>query len=282
MGNLGFDCEDSLLKKEWFSCKYMKNNHTFVVLAYRESEYLEECIKSVMNQTASGEVVLATSTRNEFIEDIARKYDLEIIENKNLEKGIAQDFEFALSCVDSKFVTIAHQDDVYDKTYLENILRNLDQKTVIALADYFELRDSGIEKINTNLFIKRMLLLPLKFKTLQASRFIKRACLSFGNPICCPAVTFNKSLIKENVFVSNFRSNMDWYAWEKLSKIEGKFSYINKPLILHRIHADSVTSEVINEQKRTNEDYEMFKLFWPEPIARIITKVYRKSEKNNG
>ena len=42
--------------------------HTFVVLAYKESRYLETCIQSVLNQEFKSNVVIATSTRNAFIE----------------------------------------------------------------------------------------------------------------------------------------------------------------------------------------------------------------------
>ena len=45
--------------------------HTFVVLAYKESSYLEECIKSVLNQKYPSKVVIATSTPNQYIENIA-------------------------------------------------------------------------------------------------------------------------------------------------------------------------------------------------------------------
>ena len=41
--------------------------HTFVVLAYKESIYLETCIKSVLNQKYKSDVVIATSTPNDFI-----------------------------------------------------------------------------------------------------------------------------------------------------------------------------------------------------------------------
>lgn len=53
----------------------MKTNsiHTFVVLAYKESKYLEECIKSVLNQKYRSEVVIATSTPNKFIDKIAEE-----------------------------------------------------------------------------------------------------------------------------------------------------------------------------------------------------------------
>ena len=44
----------------------MKTIHTFVVLAYKESEYLEDCIKSTLNQKYKSDVVIATSTPNKY------------------------------------------------------------------------------------------------------------------------------------------------------------------------------------------------------------------------
>ena len=48
--------------------------HTFVVLAYKESKYLEDCIKSVLNQKYESKVVVATSTPNKYIEKLANRY----------------------------------------------------------------------------------------------------------------------------------------------------------------------------------------------------------------
>ena len=48
-------------------------NHTFVVLAFGESDYLEMCIQSVLNQTYHSKVVIATSTPNGFIQGLADK-----------------------------------------------------------------------------------------------------------------------------------------------------------------------------------------------------------------
>ena len=33
-------------------------NHTFVICAYKESDYLEECIKSVINQSVKSNIVI--------------------------------------------------------------------------------------------------------------------------------------------------------------------------------------------------------------------------------
>ena len=58
--------------------------HTFVVLAYKESKYLETCIKSVLNQKYRSDVVIATSTPNDYINSLANKYNLEVIEVKSM------------------------------------------------------------------------------------------------------------------------------------------------------------------------------------------------------
>ena len=55
----------------------MRKIHTFVVLAYKESEYLEDCIQSVLNQSYKSEVVIATTTDNDYIRNMAKKYKLE-------------------------------------------------------------------------------------------------------------------------------------------------------------------------------------------------------------
>lgn len=48
------------------------NHHTFAVCAYKESPHLEVCIRSLKAQSFSGNILLATSTPNSFIENIAK------------------------------------------------------------------------------------------------------------------------------------------------------------------------------------------------------------------
>ena len=56
-----------------------RNLHTFVVLAYKESKYLEESVKSVLNQKYKSKVVIATSTPNDYIKKLAKKYKLDSV-----------------------------------------------------------------------------------------------------------------------------------------------------------------------------------------------------------
>ena len=261
----------------------MKNSlHTFVVLAYKESSFLEECIKSVINQSVKSNVVIATSTKNDYISNLAKKYKLRLIVNKE-QKGIGYDFDFALNCVNSKLVTIAHQDDIYEVDYLKKILEyyNKYNDSIILFTDYFEIRNSNRVYNNRNLKIKKILLKPLKLYNLNNLKFIKRLSIRFGCAICCPSVTFNKDKCPKKVFKSNFKSNVDWFAWEKLSLMKGRFTYIPKPLMGHRIHEGSETSNVLNNNIRINEDREMFNKFWPKFITNILIKFYKKAEESN-
>ena len=51
-------------------------NHLLVLCAYKESEYLEECLLSLLNQTVKTDIVICTSTPNDFIDKIAAKSPL--------------------------------------------------------------------------------------------------------------------------------------------------------------------------------------------------------------
>lgn len=255
-------------------------NHTFVVLAYKESKYLENCIQSLMNQTVASQIIVATSTDNAYIREIAGKYGIEVVVHQN-SAGIAGDFDFGVQAGRTQFVTVAHQDDSYEPEYLEQVEKRLRKDTIIAFTDYYEEHRDGLQYSNRNLKIKRLLLSPLKVRWLQKSKWMRRRILSMGNPICCPSVTFNREKIEGSIFRSHFRSNMDWKAWELLSRTKGSFVYVAKPLMMHRIHEESTTTEIINQGMRTNEDYEMMCLFWPKWIAKRLARVYASGEKNN-
>ena len=256
--------------------------HTFAICAYGESPFLEECIQSVLDQTVRTEVLLATSTPNPHIRELCGKYDIPMYINEE-GGGITHDWNFAYRKAETNCVTITHQDDVYHRQYAEEMLRILESpgQTLLYFTDYAELRNGGIVTDNLNLRIKRSMLFPLRNRFLQNRIFVRRRILSFGSPICCPSVTFVKANCPDPVFQHDFRSDEDWQAWERLSRLKGAFVYNAKILMYHRIHEDSETSKIIGEDLRKQEDYIMFRKFWPAPIAGALTKLYSYSQKSN-
>lgn len=255
-------------------------NHTFVICAYKESKYLEDCIKSVLAQNVKSNVIISTSTPNVHIKTLAEKYDLPIFINEG-KAGIGQDWNFGINNIKTDYVTIAHQDDIYNPDYLEEIVKKLERGIdfVIAFTDYREIKNSDKIDLTTNLKIKKMLLLPLKI--FSKSKIIKRRALSMGCSICCPSVTINTKITGKNPYKTNLKCDLDWDTWYEMTKYKGRFLYINKELMLHRIHEESETSNLIENNIRLEEDLIMLNKFWPKPIAKFIMKFYKQAIKTN-
>ncbi len=261
---------------------YLANDHTFVLCAYKESAYLEECVESLVAQTARSNILIATSTPNDHISAVAEKYNIPVYINEG-EKGIGGDWNFAYDKADTPLVTIAHQDDIYEPEYTAQMLDfiNRSKKPILYFSGYAELRNSEKVYNNSILKIKKLMLSPLKIKAFWKSKFVRRRILSLGCPICCPSVTFVTNQVGEKPFTNDYLSDIDWQQWEIQSRKKGSFVYNSNPLMCHRIHEESATTEIIGDSKRSKEDFDMFCKFWPRPIARIIAKIYSKSEKSN-
>lgn len=261
---------------------YNQSEYVFVICAYGESPYLEECILSLLSQSMSTGIIIATSTPNEHIRALAAKYHLKVYVNTGA-KGIAEDWNFGYQQANGKIVTLAHQDDVYEPCFARKNLEKINRAKhpLISFSDYGEIRNGARVVSNRLLNIKRIMLMPLRITLLQNVRFVRRRILSFGSAICCPSVTYVKENLPSTIFESGYKGNIDWQAWERLSKLKGSFVYCNDILMFHRIHSESATTVNIAGNDRTKEDYEMFCKFWPKKIAGLIEFFYRNGEKSN-
>lgn len=262
---------------------YEKVLHTFVVLAYKESPYLEVCILSVLNQRYKSDVIIATSTPNKYIQGFADKYDLRVVVRPQKErgKGAASDFNFALESAKTKLVTIVNHDEIYNYDYSFEIIKYYEnhKDASIIFSRYYDIKDNETIYRSLNFTIKNILLLPLNFS--NKSKFTKRLCLRFGNPIGCPATTFVNGHFEYPVFAPELKASFDYWAWEKLSQKKYAFGYVKKPLMGHRIHSESITSGALQDDTRIKEDILIFSKFWPRPIAILLSKFYKLSEKSN-
>lgn len=258
----------------------MSSTHSFVICAYKEIPYLEECVKSLLDQTIKSEVLISTSTPNDFIKKIAKKYDIKLVINTG-KKGHIEDFCFAYGQVDTKYVTLCHQDDVYYPDFAEKVIHKMDKyrRPLIGFTNYNEIRDGKTIKHSLLLSIKRIMNFPLIF--LGRFKTIRLLNLAFGNAICAPTVTYNKELLDYPIKKSDFSSNIDWDTYDEFARKDGAFVYIPKALLGHRIHSESTTSHVIQDHTKAKEDLIMFERYWPRFIARRIAKLYGVSEDNN-
>lgn len=263
---------------------YTERDHTFVVCAYKESAYLEDAIRSLIHQTVKSRIIVSTSTPNAWMESLCEKYGLLLVVNRG-ESSIAKDWNFGYDAAETPLVTIAHQDDIYEPKFLERTLHALNRGTgenvQIVFTDYCELRAGKKVCRNKLLVVKRILLLPLRIRSLGKFTFVKRRVLSFGNPICCPSVTLVKENLGTSAFDERYVNGCDYKTWAGLANNEGMFLYVPEKLMVHRIHAESATTKNVEDGTRKQEDLEIMCEFWPRWVAKQIHRLYVKGEKSN-
>lgn len=255
--------------------KELSKIHTFAICVYKESPYLEECIKSIKDQEIFTNWLIATSTPCDYIKNLATKYDIPYFVRDG-KSDIQDDWNFAYNNAKTELVTIAHQDDIYNKKYTEEILKNYLSDTLMYNTNYNPYKNGQIVT-DKNSKIKDFLKLLIKGKIFSKVRFFKVMSLSLGNSINCPSVTYNKKLLGDNIFTSELKFGLDWDTFLKISKMKGRVQYIPKKLVNYRIHDGATTKQFIIDDKRKEEDYIMFNKFWPKCITKIIMKFYIKS-----
>lgn len=262
--------------------RFTGKDHTYVICAYQESKYLEECICSLLNQSIKSNIIMVTSTPGKFLNTLCQKYEISLYINKG-KGGICEDWNFGLSKIVTPIATIAHQDDIYEPWYTESVIEymNKSKEPLIFFSDYGEIREGKKEVKNSLLTMKRFMLLPLVPSWAKSNIFIRRRVLSFGSPISCPTVSYYLPNLPKKIFEEGYKSDLDWQAWEKISRMKGDFLYYKEICMYHRIHEDSTTTELLQDNKRYQEDLEMFMRFWPRPIAYILEYFYKNSEKSN-
>ena len=256
----------------------MAIDHTFVVCAYKESQYLENCVKSLINQKLKTNIIMTTSTPNEYISGIAEKYNIPLFIREG-KSDIRDDWNFAYNQAKTEWVTIAHQDDEYNQEYtleMDKKLQNI-PNVIAFVTDYLPIKNGKIGERDINSKIRRLLRTPLKNNYLAGTKFWKRAVLSLGNSICCPAVSYNKKKLGESFFTSELKYNIDWDTFLKFSNIKGVFAYVDKPLTYYRVHDGATSKEFIENHLREKDDQYMFRKFWPEWIVKMIMHFYKRA-----
>lgn len=255
--------------------------HCFIVPAYGESPHLESCLRSLAAQTSRSPVVVTTPTPNAHIVRLATRYRAAVVENP-VSKGIGSDWNFALESAPARWVTLAHQDDIYLPCFAERTLRALIRHPDASLVftDYREFEGTRQRPVSSLLRIKRLLLeLAFLGSDHASSQFFKTNSLRFGCAIPCPSATVDRESGLR--FDTGLKVDLDWDAWLRLAQRPGTFVYLREPLMQHRVHQGSETTSAIETGCRKSEDAMMFRRIWPRPIADMLASAYRASYRSN-
>ena len=274
--------------------KETRPRHSFAVCAYGESPYLEACLRSLKAQTVPSELLICTSTPNRHIESLSEKYQIPLMV-RDLEKdggvrGIGADWNYAFRCARGRFVTLAHQDDIYEKHYTETILAaaerwpDMDLFTcaAVTLKNGRPERFPGLPEI-----VKTVLRLPLRFRGISHLTWVKRLVFRFGNSVICPSVSYRKKAVGAFMQIKNSghpgpfsetrKFILDWEFLFDFAAESGRWICEETPLMFYRVHDGAATAACIEDHAREREEKEMFRRLWPEWAADLILHWYRRS-----
>ena len=261
----------------------MKFSHTFAICAYKESPYLEECIKSLKSQTLKTRLIMCTSTPNDYIKNLAEKYSIPLFVREG-ESGIKEDWNFAYNSADTEYVTVAHQDDTYNADYVRTLAETVRKQGTdfsMAFTGYRPLKNGQVTT-DINCRMRALLRSPMRIKFLSERRFMRKAILCLGNSICCPSVMYNKKKLGSDIFTSDMKFNIDWDTFLKLAEADAPFLYTPKVLFYYRVHDGATSKEFIENNNRVKEDTAMFRKFWGRTVTKLIMKFYVKAYKTYG
>jgi hypothetical protein len=230
----------------------------------------------VSAQTLASPVLVTTSTPSPFIEDAAKAVGAPLLINPQ-GGGIAADWNFALHASGARFVTLAHQDDVYFPAFLARSLALLKDKPAACLAftGYVEIGDDGAHVRSRTSLVKHALERMILGEALAPGPGRLRAFLAFGNPLPCSSVTFDRQRLGDFAFSSAFRSNLDWDAWLRLLDAGEVFARTPERLVGRRHNRLTETSALTREGVRRSEDLILFRRLWPRPAAELIALAYK-------
>lgn len=256
--------------------------HAFAVCAYQESPYLEECLRSLLSQSEESEILICTSTPNDFLRSIAEKYELPLYIREG-QSSLAGDWNFAVEKAftetGARLITVAHQDDRYRKDYTKALLHAHAFCPDMSLfcTRYRTIDGSGRVIKGRSEEVKRLLRLPLRLRGLADTGFIKRLVLRFGNSIGCPTCTYNLDVTGLPLFRNSYSFVTDWDTLWRLAGEPGRFVCIEKELVDYRIHDGAATKANIQNHNREKEETEMFRKIWPAFGAALLMHFYRKA-----
>lgn len=258
----------------------MPFSHVFAVCAYKDSPYLESCLKSLRAQTEPSKIILCTSTPSPFLEKMGERYGIPLYVREG-ESNIKDDWNFAWEMAEGDFVTLAHQDDLYHKNYTKELRAAAERfpDLTVFTSDYVIIKGKKLITADRMLWVKRFLRLPLRIPALGHLSWVKTLPLMLGNPICCPATTYCKKRLGEPLIRSDYQFVLDWENMLRLAKSPGRWVCMERPLLYYRVHDGAATKACMRDHRREREEQEMFERFWPRPLVELLMKGYRTAYK---
>lgn len=212
---------------------------SIIVPCYNQSQYLEEVLQSVLDQTYTNwECIIVNDGSPDKTEQVAKKWvekDSRFIYLEKENGGLSSARNLGLDNAKGEFIQFLDSDDALDKRKLELSLNEVHQN-----------QDINIVITNFRRFTENHSNSTIAFCTLSPELFNFRAVLLkwesvFSIPIHCGL--FDIELFKDFRFPEELKAKEDWVMWLFLFQKEHEVSFIDSSLAYYRMHPQSMTND---------------------------------------
>lgn len=219
----------------------MENSISVIIPLYNHEKYIEEAVKSVINQTvAPAEIIVindgSTDNSHAVMERLSHEYtQINYFFQHN--QGAHAAINAAIAKASSKYVAILNSDDLYYpnrlQTCLEHVSSNPNVDIVVTAIQGIDEQGQPIELVWCNYYKMRYQETGDLFLALVDGNFF---------------FTTSNIFIKRSIFdevgnFSYFRYAHDLDFFLRLITYNKKISFIDEPLLMYRIHGSNTISE---------------------------------------
>ncbi|MGU8573755.1 glycosyltransferase family 2 protein [Clostridium perfringens] len=205
---------------------------------YNSQKYIEEMLKSVINQSYSNwELIIVDDCSIDDSCKIVEKYSkfdkrIKLIKQKK-NKGPAESRNIAIKISKGRYIAFLDSDDLWHKKKLEVQINYMLDKSIALTCTSYEMVSEDFSK---------------SYGIFRVKNKIKYSDMLKKNYFSCDTVVVDKYKVN-NIFMENFEKHEDYVTWLKYLK-ETEFAYgIDKVLAYYRISNNSRSSNKFSNIK---------------------------------
>jgi hypothetical protein len=208
---------------------------SIIIPCYNQAQYLDECLKSVLEQTyANWECVIVNDGSLDETEKVALQWvdtDCRFVYYFKKNEGVSNARNFGIEKATGDYIQFLDADDLIDSKKLELSLKEINQVTNIVISNFSRFVDDPKNVIPSFCNLKQELFnfnaVLLKWESV------------FSIPIHCGF--FKSDLFHDFRFSPELKTREDWMMWLYLFQKEMSVVFIDEPLAYYRVNLKGVT-----------------------------------------
>ena len=239
-----------------------------VIPAYNASRYLAATLNSILAQTLpADEILVIDDGSRDDTATIAESFGPPVRVIRRTNVGQAASRNFGVQQAQSEWIAFLDADDLWEPTKLarqmEELARNLDASLCYtARVDFTE--EDGVIKLG------RVMPVPPPADLRQAL---------FRNTTFMPSSTIlrRSMFLAAGGFDSKYKIIEDWDLWLRLLRDNTVFAACNEPLLLYRLHLDSVSHNAVPALAEAKQIFRTYVLPAIPPRRRWLARIKSES-----